>query len=93
MKPDYFRKIGYIYQQPEARCLIPMKNRPSPQMRMLALPAPRIIYQPTRDGQTMAIVMEHNYMESATGRAAFRDSVREWLRAGEEASVQRMMMG
>ena len=70
-----------------------MKNHPAPQMRMLAFPAPRIIYQPTRDGQTMAIVMEHNYMESATGRAAFRDSVREWLRAGEEAPVQRMMMG
>jgi hypothetical protein len=69
-----------------------MKNHPAPQMRMLAIPAPRIIYQPTRDGQTMAIVMEHNYMESATGRAAFRDSVREWLHANG-ASAQRMMIG
>jgi len=42
----------------------------------------------------MAIIMEHNYMESATGRAAFHNWVREWLRAGEEeAPVQRMMMG
>jgi len=58
---------------------------------MLDPVAPRTVY---RNGHTMAVIMEHNYMESAIGRAVFHNWVREWLRAGEEgAPVQRMMMG